>query len=452
MNNASSFLTKNMMRFYNELKEFLAIPSVSAEKKYLKHIHFAGNFLVKQLKKIGFKKIKIFNAKKYPIIIADFFVDSSYPTVLFYAHYDVQPSDPIEEWEHPPFKPYIKDNNIYARGASDNKGPLFIQLKAVETYLKTTNKSKINIKFVFDPSEEIGSLDLITFMHTNPDVFKADVAIVADTTSFSQKHPTLATSLRGLIYLEIILKGAKRDLHSGQHGGIAPNPIMGLTQIMSKLKDENQKVLIPGFYDNVQTLSSFEKQEIKNFHFEKNKYQNYLGVHNFIHDQDYDLLECLWFRPTLDFNGIKGGYLGKGQKTVIPHTASLKLSMRLVNNQNPDQLLPKIKKYLEAIKPEGFDMEIIEYSRCAPIKLDFQNSFLQKALIALNNVYQQKPIIQGVGESIPVVLEFQNNLDIPVVLFSFGYFTDNIHSPNEHFSLDSFESGIKTVLEFLFQF
>ena len=442
------YLEQNKEAFLNELKEFLKIPSISADHNYKPQIMQAANFLQDQLKKLGFTTIELLETEDHPLVFGEYVVDSAKPTVLLYSHYDVQPPDPLAEWQTPPFEPEIRNQAIYARGAADNKAPLFCHLKAVETLLKTKGLP-LNVKFIFDGGEEIGSEGLVSLLKQNPEKFKADLALISDTSMILDDLPSLAISLRGLVYLEVIINGPNRDLHSGQNGGLVQNPINALATMVAKITDDSGKITIPGFYDQVLDLTEAELKELATIPFDLTEYKNKLGVSELTSDSKIEILKRLWVKPTFDCNGIKGGYLGEGQKTIIPSQASAKLSFRIVPNQNPQQIKSLVEAYLHQIKPAGVTLKIIEHSGCFPVKIDHTSKQVQLALKVLTEVYGHNPFLQGVGESIPLVLEFNQTLGMPCLLLGFGKWSDNIHSPNENFKLDNFYKGILTLCRFL---
>ncbi|MFA5880443.1 MAG: dipeptidase [Candidatus Margulisiibacteriota bacterium] len=448
MKEYQNYLEKNKARFLAELKEFLAIPSISADPKYKIHLEQAANFIKQELSKLALTMVETILTEGQLVVVAEFIQDPKLPTVLLYSHFDVQPPDPLEQWESPPFEAEIRKEAIYARGAADNKTPLFCHLKAVETLIKTKGLP-VNIKFVFDGAEEIGSEGLIALIRKQPEKFKADLVLISDTSMILDDLPSLAISLRGLISLELIVKGPNRDLHSGQNGGIVQNPINALAEMITKIQDSNGKIQIPGFYDDVICLTEKEVCEFNQIPFDLKSYKNKRGLTDLTSESKVELLERLWGLPTFDCNGICGGYLGEGQKTIIPGSASAKLSFRIVPHQDPEKIKTLIKEYLYQIKPKGVTIEILEHSGCSAVKVAKDSCEVQLAVDVLTEVHGKKPFFQGVGESIPIVLEFSKNLGIPCLLLGFGRWSDHIHSPNENFKLADFYRGILSLCLFL---
>ena len=429
-------------QYIDQLIELLKIPSVSTDPNYKEDVSKCADFLANQLKTAGLKNIQVTPTKGHPIVYADWCHQPDRPTVLIYGHYDVQPPEPLELWDNPPFEPTIKDNALYARGVADDKGQLFCHIKAIDSFLKTTQALPLNIKLVFEGEEEIGSPNLASYLESNKDQLNADIALISDTPMLGKDQPSICTSLRGLIYLQLNITSANADLHSGQHGGAVPNAIQCLTNIISALKDDQGKVQIPGFYDDVLDIPSEIQSQLKTLE-DPESYKKEAGVTTLVGEAGFSYLEQRWLRPTLDCNGIYGGYTGEGAKTVIPAKASAKISMRLVANQDPQHIVQRTKSYLQSLVPDGITLEIKEFAASSPVQVNTDNPAIKAASESIQDIHNKAPILNGEGGSIPVVGDLKEVLGVDTVLLGFNLPDDGIHAPNERFGIENFMNGIQ---------
>lgn len=436
------FIEQNKERYLEELKSYLRIPSISTLGENKNDILRCAEFLSEEFKRIGLENIKIFQTEKHPIVYADKISDPNKQTVLIYGHYDVQPVDPIELWDAYPFEPVVKDGKIYARGANDNKGQNFVHIKSVEAYLKIYGELPVNVKFVIEGEEEIGSTSLYKFIKENSEMLKCDVVLISDTSLYAPDTPTINYGLRGLTYMEVEVTAANRDLHSGSFGGGVANPINELAKIISKLHDKNLRVAIPGFYDDVLKLTKKERENFKLLKFSDKNFAKELGVKELQGEKGYLTLERLSARPTLDCNGIYGGFTQAGAKTVLPSKATTKISMRLVPNQNPDKIAKLFEKYIKKITPKSVSVKVTYLHGGFPFLVDLDNKYIKAASNAVSKAFGKKTLFTREGGSIPIVVDFAKVLKAPVILMGLGLDTDDIHSPNEHFHLSNFYRGI----------
>ncbi|PJA97430.1 MAG: peptidase M20 [Ignavibacteriales bacterium CG_4_9_14_3_um_filter_34_10] len=444
MKNVLESIDQNKERYLDELKDYLRIPSISTLPESKQYIIKCSNFVADELKRIGMDKTEIFKTDNHPIVYGEKFTDAKKPTVLIYGHYDVQPVDPLELWSSDPFDPVVKDGKIYARGANDNKGQNFVHMKSVEAYLNTKGELPVNVKFLIEGEEEIGSISLAKFIKTHKELLKCDVVLISDTSIYAPNVPTINYGLRGLCYMEVEVIAANRDLHSGSFGGGVANPINELARIIAKLHDKNFKVTIPGFYDDVIKLSAKEKENYRKLNFSDSKFAKELKVKELQGEKGYSTLERLSARPTLDCNGIVGGFIQEGAKTVLPSKASTKISMRLVPNQNPDKIAKLFTKYIKEITPNTVKVNIKNLHGGLPFLVTLDNKYIQAAANAVSKAFGGKTMFTREGGSIPIVVDFANLLKAPVILMGLGLDTDDIHSPNEHFHLSNFYRGIKS--------
>jgi acetylornithine deacetylase/succinyl-diaminopimelate desuccinylase-like protein len=444
-----SFIKNNKENYINELKEFLRIPSISTLPEKKDDMFKCAEFVSNKLKEAGMSRVEIFKTEGHPIIYGEWLGAPGKPTVLFYGHYDVQPVDPLDLWENPPFEPVIKNNKIYARGATDDKGQVFMHIKSVEAFFKTTGSLPLNIKYIIEGEEEVGSTHLVPFINQNKDLLKCDTVVISDTALYEANTPTITYGLRGLSYLEVEVEGPARDLHSGGYGGAVANPINVLAEMISKLHNKNGKIIIPGFYDDVLKLSKKEKENFKKLHFSEKKFANELRLKELHGEKGYSTLERLWARPTLDCNGIIGGFTGNGAKTVIPSKATAKISMRLVPNQNPNKISKLFTKYIKQIAPRSVKIKVNDLHGGEPCLTSLDSKPTIAASKAMEKSFNKKTVFIREGGSIPIVAEFTKILKAPVVLMGMGLNSENLHSPNEHFSLNHFELGIISSANFL---
>ncbi len=442
MENVLAYIDQHQDRFLDELKEFLKIKSVSADSAFKSEITRCADFVKNHLDSIGLNNVEIIQTSGYPVVYAETDIDPTKKTILLYGHYDVQPPDPLDLWETPPFEPSIRDGQLFARGVSDDKGQVFCHIKAIEAWLRTEGKLPVNIKIIIEGEEEIGSPSLQPFLNQYKEKLSADIALVSDTPMIGLNQPSICFSLRGLLYLELTITSAGTDLHSGQHGGAVPNAILGATQIIHALKDASNKVTIPGFYDDVEELSPALKEEIRSLPYSEKEYLDSIGASHLSGEAGYTAYEQRWFRPTLDCNGIYGGYTGEGAKTVIPSKTTIKLSMRLVSKQNPYDIFEKFKAFLPQITPKGYHVDIHSHSFAFPAQINPEHPAVKAGLTALEKAFGVKAKRQGEGGTIPVVADFKQILGLETVLMGFNLPDDRIHAPNERFSLYNFFKGI----------
>jgi acetylornithine deacetylase/succinyl-diaminopimelate desuccinylase-like protein len=450
MASAVQFAHDNKQRFLNELKDLLRIPSVSTLDEHKSDIQKAAQYVADDLKRMGFENVEIIKTEGHPLIYADWLHAGGKPTVLCYAHYDVQPAEPLDEWVTPPFEPTERNNNIYARGAVDDKGQLWMQMKSFESLFKTgSGKLPVNIRIIYEGEEEVGGESIADFVKNHGDRLKADVALVCDTELFAPDLPTLCVGLRGLVYTEIEVQGSKTDLHSGMYGGAAPNPLFALIEMISKMKDENGKILIPGFYDAVKEPDKAELEAWKRLPFDEEHYRKTeVGSSVLTGEPGYSVLYRTWARPTLEVHGMPGGFVAQGAKTVIPAKASAKVSMRLVPNQDPDDILKKYQDFIKKNTPKGVSVNVKVHSKGPAIVVGTDNKFVQASQEAMHEVFGKETVYIRSGGSIPIVADFANELKIPSVMMGFGLPDDNLHAPNEKFHIPNFYRGIESIIRF----
>ncbi len=449
MENVVSYINSQRERYVKELKDFLRIPSISTLDANKKDMLAAAEYVAGKLREAGMENVKIIDTKGHPLVYADWLHAPGKPTVLVYGHYDVQPVDPINLWDSPPFEPTIKDGKIYARGATDDKGQMYMHIKSVEAYFKTLGKLPLNVKFIIEGEEEIGSSNLDEFVSKNQEMLKCDAVMISDTSLYGPGIPTLTYGLRGLCYMEVEVTGPNRDLHSGTFGGGVDNPINVLAEMIAKLKDNNGRIKIPGFYDAVINLTKKERENFKTLPFSEKQYAKTLGVKELKGEKGYSTLERVWARPTLDCNGIFGGFTGEGAKTVLPSKATAKISMRLVPNQDPKKIAKLFKSYINKIAPKSVKLKIADLHGAYPIATSLDDKPTLAAAKALAKVFGKKTVFMREGGSIPIVVSFAKKLKAAPVLMGMGLNTENLHSPNEHFNLNHFHLGILSSAYFM---
>ncbi len=438
------YLSQNKDRFLDELLELLRIPSVSADSKYKGDVARCAEAVKESLLKAGCDKAEICPTEGHPIVYGEKIIDPALPTVLVYGHYDVQPPDPLELWESGPFEPVIKNGNIYARGACDDKGQVFMHVKALEVMAKT-NTLACNVKIMIEGEEEVGSNNLGKFLEDNKEKLKADIVLVSDTSMISLENPSLETGLRGLAYMEVEVTGPNRDLHSGVYGGAVANPINILCRMIASLHDENNHITIPGFYEKVQELSAAERKALNNAPFDLDEYKKDLDISDVRGEKGYTTLERTGIRPTLDVNGIWGGYTGEGAKTVLPAKAYAKISMRLVPNQTSHEIAAMFTKHFESIAPVGVKVKVTEHHGGEPVVTPTDSVAYKAAAKAIETAFGKQPIPTRGGGSIPIVALFEKTLGLKTVLMGFGLDSDAIHSPNEKYGVENYYKGIETI-------
>ena len=447
---AVSYARENQQRFLGELKDLLRIPSVSTAPEHKDDVRRAADYVANDLRNIGMENVEIIPTQGHPLIYADWLHASGKPTVLCYAHYDVQPPDPLDEWKSPPFEPTERDRNLYARGAVDDKGQLWMELKAIEALMKAHGgRLPLNVKFILEGEEEVGGKSIAAYVRKEKAKLKADFALVCDTELFAPDLPTLTVGLRGLVYTEIEAYGPKTDLHSGMYGGVAPNPFFALVEIISKLKDSKGHILIPGFYKGVKEPTKDELKAWKRLPFNEERYRkSEVGSKVLTGEPGYSVLYRTWARPTLEVHGMPGGFVAPGAKTVIPAKAAAKVSMRLVPNQDADDILAKYTKYVKKLTPKGIETKITVHSKGPACVVGTDNLFVKAATEALHEVFKKETVFIRSGGSIPIVTDFQDVLKIPSVMMGFGLPDDNLHAPNEKFHIPNFYRGIESIILF----
>jgi acetylornithine deacetylase/succinyl-diaminopimelate desuccinylase-like protein len=447
---ASDYIQKNKDAFLGELIELLKIPSVSADSKYKADVANAAEFIKQKMIEAGVDFAEICATDGHPIVYGEKIVDPNLPTVLVYGHYDVQPPDPLELWDSPPFEPVVKNERIYARGSADDKGQMYMHLKAFETMMKT-NSLACNVKFMIEGEEEVGSDNLEPYVINNKEKLKCDVILISDTSIISNEHPSICVGLRGLSYLQVEVTGPNRDLHSGIYGGGVANPINVLCEMIASLHDENGHITIPGFYDKVEELSRELRDELARAPFDLDEYKSELNIADVKGEKGYSTIERTGIRPTMDVNGIWGGYIGEGAKTVLPSKAYAKLSFRLVPNQEHKEITQMAIAHLQKIAPASVTVKVTPHHGGAPAVIPTDSKGYQAASSAFEKVWGKVPIPTRDGGSIPIVALFQRELGTDPILMGFGLDEDAIHSPNESYGLFNYFKGIETITEF-FQF
>ncbi len=451
---ASSYYSANREAFLAGLTKFLSIPSISTfrDPDAAMPIYQAANFVRDELERMDMHKACLIdgNTGQHPLVSAEWLEAPGKPTLLIYGHYDVQPPDPLNEWISPPFTPTVRNNNIYARGAADDKGQVYLLLKAVEGHLEETGKLPINIKFLIEGEEESGGEHIASYVREHASALGVDAVLICDTEMFAEGLPTITTGLRGLVYAEIECRGARQDLHSGLYGGAAPNAFHVLTHILAGLKTRNERITIPGFYSRVSRPSRAELTAWRSLAFDAEKFREHeVGAQALVGDRRIPILNRLWARPTLDIHGIVGGYMEEGAKTVIPAKATAKVSMRLVPDMDPDAVANAFQAHVQRLTPAGYNTEVRVLHTGAPVLTDTNNRFVHEAAAAMTEVFGRKTVFVRSGASIPIAEIFSNSLGLPVVLAGFGLPDDNIHAPNEKFHLPNFFNGIEAIGRYL---
>lgn len=444
LNTVDNYIAANKDRFLEELIDLLKMPSVSADPAYSKDVLQTAELLKNRLEEIGVDKVEVCPTAGYPIVYGEKIVDPTLPTVLVYGHYDVQPADPVELWDSPPFEPVIKDEKIYARGACDDKGQMYMHVKAVEL-MQQTSGLPCNVKFMIEGEEEVGSDNLGIFVKENKERLKADLVLISDTGMIANDIPSITVGLRGLSYLEVEVTGPKRDLHSGLYGGAVGNPINVLCDMIASLQDENKHITIPGFYNDVIEVSETDRAEMAKAPFSEEEYKADLDINATQGEAGYSTLERATIRPTLDVNGIWGGYIGEGAKTVLPSKAYAKISCRLVPGQDPDKITNLVQNHLMSIAPPSVRVKVTPHHGGEPYLTPTNFTGYQAAHKAMETTFGKTPIPMRSGGSIPIVAMFEEELGLKSVLMGFGLDTDAIHSPNEHYGVFNYLKGIQTI-------
>ena len=447
---ALKFAEENGARFVDELKALLRIPSISTSPENKDDVRRAAEFVAAELKRIGMDNVRLIETEGHPLVYADHLHAGEKPTVLCYGHYDVQPAEPLEEWISPPFEPTERDGNLYARGAVDDKGQMWMHVKALESLL-TANGGvlPVNVRVIVEGEEEVGGEGIAAFVKEHGEELRSDVALVSDTEMFAPGLPTLCVGLRGMIYTEIEVRGARTDLHSGMYGGAAPNPFFALAQIIAQLKDADGRILIPHFADELQAPTEDELKAWKSLPFDEEHYrETEVGSTALTGEPGFSVLERTWARPTLEVHGMPGGFIGAGAKTVIPAKAVAKVSMRLVPDMTPQKSFERLKEYVLSLTPKGVTVEVRLIHSGDPIVISTENPYVRAATDAMQAVFGKDTVFVRSGGSIPIVGDFERHLKIPTLMMGFGLPDDNLHAPNEKFHLKNFHDGIQSIIRF----
>jgi acetylornithine deacetylase/succinyl-diaminopimelate desuccinylase-like protein len=442
MDKVIDFINVNRDRYLEELKALLAIPSISALPQHAGDVKRCAEWCADEMRRIGLQNVKLIETPGNPVVYGDWLGDSAAPTILFYGHYDVQPVDPLNLWESPPFEATIRDGEIYARGSADDKGQVFMHFKAIEAHVKQTGRLPVNMKIILEGEEEVGSVNLDDFIRAHKSDLGADVVVISDSPMFARGVPSICYGLRGLVYFQIDLRGSSTDLHSGSFGGAVANPAIVLSQMLAQMKDRGGRIKIPGFYDDVLPLQDEERQAWASLPFNEKKYKKDFGIPKVYGETDYTTLERTWARPTFEVSGLLSGFTGEGAKTVLPAVAMAKVSMRLVPNQDPDKIAKLFEAYMEDIAPRTVAVKVTRMHGGKPWMTSYDNPFVQAAGRAIEKGFGQKPVFTREGGSIPVVSTFQEELGLPSVLFGVGLPDENAHAPNEKLDLGNFHNGI----------
>ncbi|MFQ5730863.1 MAG: dipeptidase [Planctomycetaceae bacterium] len=436
------YLTDNADRFVEELFDLLRIPSISGDSQYADDVHRAAAGVRNRMAEAGLQTEVIATAG-FPIVYGEWLGAPGAPTVVVYGHYDVQPPDPLEDWITPPFEPTIRDGHVYARGATDDKGQCYTHVKSVEAWLKTHGRLPVNVKFIIEGEEEVGSENLNGFLKTNREKCRADVAVISDTSQYAPGMPAITYGLRGILACEVTVCGPSQDLHSGMFGGSLANPVNALATMIAALIDESGRIQIPGFYDDVLPLSAQERQQLANLPFDEASYLKERGVEAVWGEEGFTTLERRWARPTCDVNGFIGGYTGEGPKTIVPARATAKISCRLVPDQDPAKLTAALEAFLGEHCRGGLRMEFTSQHGGAPLVFDTRSPYMTAAKAAIQRAFGNEPVFIREGGSIPVVASFRDLLGVDTLLLGWGQDTDNLHSPNERFKLEDFHRGTR---------
>ena len=444
-----SYIRANEQRFLDELKDLLRIPSISTAPEHKADTHRAAESVAAHLRAAGLENVEVIETERHPLVYADWLHAPGKPTVLCYGHFDVQPPDPLELWETPPFEPTERNGNLYARGSADDKGQMFSHIKAIETLHAVNGTLPVNVKFLVEGEEEVGGISVAEFVAKNPEKLKADVALVSDTEMYAPGLPTLNIGLRGLVYMEIESRGPARDLHSGLYGGAAPNAVFGLIELLSKAKDAAGHLQIPGIYDDVDAPSAEEKESWTHLPFDEKEYlETEVGSTSLTGEKQYSVFERTWARPTLEVHGIAGGFTGAGAKTVIPAKAVAKVSIRLVPRQDPVKIVAAVEKFVRENTPLGIQFEVRVLSAGPGLMVNPDHPAIRVAAKAFSDIFDKPTVFTRSGGSIPIVGDFATHLGIPTILMGFGLPDDGLHSPNEKYNIRNYYDGIRTLAHF----
>ena len=442
MDKVVDFINVHRDRYIDEMKQYLAIPSISALPEHKGDVRKCAEWTADEMRRIGLQKVRLEETPGHPVVYGEWLGAPGAPTILFYGHYDVQPVDPVHLWTSPPFEATIRDGEIYARGSADDKGQVFMHFKAVEAHLKQNGNLPVNMKFLIEGEEEVGSANLDNFIKGHKELLAAEVVVISDSPMFDRGIPSICYGLRGLTYFQIDLRGSKSDLHSGSFGGAVANPAMVLAQVLAQMKDKGGRIKIDGFYDDVVALRDEERAEWQRLPFNEKKYRQELGAPKLFGESGYTTLERVWARPTFEVNGLLSGFTGEGAKTVLPAVAMAKVSMRLVPNQDPKKIGDLFEAYLLKVTPKTVELKITRMHGGKPWMTSFDNPFVQAAGRAIELGFGQRPVFNREGGSIPVVSTFQEELGVPCVLFGVGLPDENAHAPDEKLDLGNFHNGV----------
>ena len=442
MNNVIDFINLNRERYLDELKALLAIPSISALPEHAGDVRRCAQWCGDEMRRVGLQNVRLIETPGNPVVYGDWLGAPGAPTILFYGHYDVQPVDPLNLWESPPFEATIRDGEIYARGAADDKGQVFMHLKAVEAHIRQNGRLPLNIKFILEGEEEVGSEHLDDFIRAHKHDLKADVVVISDSGMFARGVPSICYGLRGLVYCQVDLRGSSTDLHSGSFGGALSNPAFVLAQMIAQMKDRGGRIKIPNFYDDVRPLQDEERKAWASLPFNEKTYRKDFGIPKLFGESGYTTLERTWARPTLEVNGLLSGFTGEGAKTVLPAVAMAKISMRLVPDQDPNKIADLFERFVRKIAPKTVELTFTRMHGGKPWMTSFDNEYVQAAGRAIEKGFGRSPIFTREGGSIPVVSTFQEELGLPSVLFGVGLPDENAHAPNEKLDLSNFHNGV----------
>jgi len=452
---AVGFAKANGERFVEELKALLRIPSVSTAPEHVGDVRKAAEFVADGLRQVGMENVRLIETSTaeregHPLVYGDWLKAPGKPTVLLYGHYDVQPAEPLDEWKSAPFEPEIRDGNVYARGAVDDKGQMWMHVKALESLMTAEGGLPVNVRVIVEGEEEVGGEGIAAFVREHGDQLKADAALVSDTEMFAPELPTLCVGLRGMIYTELEVRGAATDLHSGMYGGAAPNAFVALAQMIAQLKRADGHIAIPGFYDGIEQPTKDELDAWRSLPFDEEEYRKHeVGSTELTGEAGFSVLERTWSRPTMDVHGMPGGFIGAGAKTVIPAVAMAKISFRLVPGMKPEAIYAKYKAFVEEIAPKGVTVAVRLIHTGEPIVVSTDNEYVRAATAAMAEVFGKETVFIRSGGSIPIVGDFVRELGIPTVMMGFGLPDDNLHAPNEKFHLANFHRGIESIVRFL---
>ena len=442
MDKIIDFINVHREQYLDELKALLAIPSISALPEHAGDVRRCADWCADEMRRIGLQNVRLIDTPGNPVVYGDWLGAPGAPTILFYGHYDVQPVDPLNLWESPPFEATIRDGEIYARGSADDKGQVFMHFKAVEAHMKQNGCLPVNMKFILEGEEEVGSVNLDNFVHAHKSDLHADVVVISDSGMFARGVPSMCYGLRGLVYFQLDLRGSSTDLHSGSFGGAVANPAFVLAQVIAQMKDRGGRIRIPGFYDDVRPLQDEERQAWGQLPFNEKQYKKDFGIPKLFGETDYTTLERTWARPTFEVNGLLSGFTGEGAKTVLPAISMAKVSMRLVPDQDPDKIAGLFEAYVRKIAPKTVELKITRMHGGKPWMTSFDNPFVQAAGRAIEKGFGRRPVFTREGGSIPVVSTFQEELGVPSVLFGVGLPDENAHAPNEKLDVSNFHNGI----------